>query len=283
MPLKMDFYKGTKRKLCLGLVACFFVFFCCIFNSFAKSDKKEFMTAQAAIIVDLNKNKTIYAKNIHSRLAPASTTKVLTALVVLEKLGVERNVEISGNASIVEPTQIGLRQGVMYNSLDLLNAVLISSANDASVALAEATAGSESEFAVMMNKKARSLGAKRSHFANASGLSAKNQYSTAYDLYRIVKAALNNPVIYQIMKKKIEKIKDSKGNEIALKNHNRLLFRMSYPLVLGKTGYTITAKHCYAGVAYFGDRSYAVVILKSRKPWQDIEILLKLIRKILKT
>lgn len=279
----MDFFKGTMRRLCLGLVICFFVLFCYIFNSFAKSEKKEFITALAAIVVDLDRNKTIYAKNIHSRFTPASTAKVLTALVVLEKLGIDRDVEISRNASIVEPTQIGLREGTTYNSLELINAVLISSANDASVALAEAAAGSESEFAKMMNKKARSLGAKRSNFVNASGLSAQNQYSTAYDLYRIVKAALDNTVIYQIMKKKVEKIRDSLGNEITLNNHNRLLFRMSYPLVLGKTGYTKKAKHCYAGVAYFGNKRYAIVILKSRRPWQDIGNLLNFIKKKLKT
>lgn len=269
------------KKSYIKYSLCLFVFFCYVFNSFAKSDKKEFVTAYSAIVVDLKKNKIIYAKNIYSRLAPASTQKVLTALVVLEKLGLNKDVEISRNASVVEPTQIGLDEDETYNSLGLINAVLISSANDASVALAEAAAGSESEFAKMMNKKARSLGARRSNFVNASGLSAKNQYTTAYDLYRIIKAALNNPVIYQIMKKKRESIKNSKGNEITLFNHNKMLFKMRYPLVLGKTGYTRVAKHCYAGIAYFGDKKYAIVILKSRKPWLDIKNLLNLIKKIL--
>ena len=265
------------RKQYLIFFICVFISFFLIFNCFAKSNNKQFVTAQSAILVDLNKNKILYSKDIHTKRAPASTIKILAALVALEKIGTNTDVKISKTAVSVEPTKIWLAQGAKYNSLDLINAILISSANDASIALAEAVSGSEPEFAKIMTKKARQLGAKNSNFKNASGLPKKNQYSTAYDLYRIVKAAFKNSVIYQTMKKKKEKIKGTLGKEITLTNHNKMLFRKAYPLVLVKTGYTKSARHCFAGVVYFGKRKYAIVILKSRKPWTDIENLLGLI------
>lgn len=266
------------KKIWAALIAVSFILFCLDIPSFAKSNKKIFITAESAILVDLTRNRILYSKNIHNKCAPASTIKILTALVALEGLGAQKEVEVSKKANGVQPSKIWLSQYATYNSLDLINAVLISSANDASVALAEATAGTEAEFAKIMNKKAGSLGAKHSNFINASGLPAENQYSTAYDLYRITKAAFKNSIIYQIMKKKRETIKDSSGKEIKLINHNKLLFRKTYPLVLGKTGYTKSARHCYAGVAYFDKKEYAIVILKSRKPWDDIEKLLGLVK-----
>ncbi|MDD5005319.1 MAG: D-alanyl-D-alanine carboxypeptidase [Candidatus Omnitrophica bacterium] len=266
-----------KKSFVKYFILLFLLFFY-IPDCFAKPNKKELVTAQSAILVDLARNKIIYAKNIHTKLAPASTVKVLTALVTLEQLGANAEVEVSRNASCAQPSKIWLKPGEKYNSLDLINAALISSANDASVALAEAVAGSEFQFAKIMNKRAKSLGAKNSNFINATGLPAKNQYSTAYDLYRLVRIALDNPVVCQVMKKKNEKITSDAGKEISLVNHNKLLFRMSYPLVLGKTGYTKNAKHCYAGIAYYGKKKYAVVVLKSSKPWTDVKKLLSLVK-----
>ena len=264
-----------------GIVSfvCFFVLFCFCLDCFAKSirrNKRELITAESAIVVDLSKNKFIYSKNIHTKRAPASTIKILTALIAIEELGSQAEVEISENASSVSPSKVWLTPGASYNSLDLVNAVLLSSANDASVALAEAVAGSEAKFAKKMNKKARLLGAKNSNFINASGLPAKGQYSTAYDLYRITKAAFKNPTIHSIMKKKREKIKASTGKEITLTNHNKLVFKKQNPVVLLKTGYTKSAKHCYAGMAYLGKKKYVIVILKSRSPWRDIDRLVEL-------
>jgi len=267
----------NRKYLAAGICLCFLFLY--VFNCFAKLEKKaSVVTASSAIVVDLKKNKIAYSKNIHIKRAPASTIKILTALVALERLGPDTIVEVSRNASLAEPSKIWLKPGEKYRSIDLIKAVLISSANDASVALAEAVAGSESQFAKIMNKKARSLGAKNSNFINASGLPAKNQYTTAYDLYRITKAALKNPVIYQIMKKKKTVIQGSDGRSIDLVNHNKLLLKKSYPLVLVKTGYTKSARHCYSGIAYAKNKEYAIVILRSRKPWTDIDNLLGLVK-----
>ena len=167
----------------------------------------------------------------------------------------------------------------MYNALDLINAILISSANDASVALAEAVAGTEKEFAKKMNATARELGAQDSHFANASGLPNKDQYTTVYDLHLIAKEALKRPDIYNIMRKRKMTIQGSRGKEIQLVNHNKLLFRKNYPVVLLKTGYTKSAKHCYVGKIYLNGGEYVFAFLKSRKPWTEIDHIISLIKK----
>jgi len=245
-----------------------------------KSKKKYIFTAASAIIVNLDNDKIIYKKDIYAKHEPASTLKLLTALIALEDLGIKKGVKVSKKATLAEPSKIWLTEGATFNSLDLVKAALMSSANDACVAIAEAVSGSESEFANAMNKRAKKLGAKSSNFVNASGLPAKKQYTTAYDLYRIAKTALDNPVIYNIMKTRKCSINGDQGSSINLRNHNKLLFRKKHSdTILVKTGYTKSARHCYAGVVYIGNKRYAIVILRSRKPWADIASLVDFIKK----
>lgn len=228
------------------------------------------VTAQAVYAVDHTNRRVIFSRNAHQRFYPASTVKLLTALVVLDRLDLDEKVVVSRHAVGVQPTVAGLTRGATYSAKHLLEVLLATSANDAGVALAEAVAGSETAFAALMNDKARSLGARESHFTNPTGLPHNNQYTTAYDLSIITRAAFKNPFINRVMKKKSVTIEGSDGKSISRNNHNKLLWRVSEPCVLGKTGYTIAASHCYAGMAYYDDRSVSVVILKSRKPWQDI-------------
>jgi len=260
-------------------ISVFFTGFILIFISFiepssAIPSKKISITAKAAILVDCNSDEFVFSKNIDEQLACASTTKLLTALVALEQLGTETQVKISQNSWNVEPSKAGLKKGAYYTSGDLVRAALIASSNDACVALAEAVAGSEEKFAVLINEKAKRLGAVNSNFVTSSGLPAKDHYSTVYDFYLIARAALRNSFINAAMRNKKIVIEGSDNKKITLRNHNKLLFRWSSPLVLGKTGYTRKARHCYAGIIYYEGRQYAIVILKSRKPWHDIENLL---------
>ncbi len=268
--------------LCIG----FFVVFGISPFSYAKAKKKRSssaagsaFSAQAIIIVDVTKNRTLYSRNSHARYAPASTVKLLTALVALEQLGMKSQVRISRKAANTEPTKIWVSAGDSYRSGDLINAILVSSANDASVALAEAAAGSEREFAKRMNRRARKLGAKNSNFINASGLPGKGQYTTAYDLYRIAKAATANTTLNAILRKRKETIKSSRGKTTNLTNHNKLVFRRKYPVVLLKTGYTRSARHCYAGRIYLNGREYVFAFLKSGKPWTDIDKIISFIKR----
>jgi len=185
-------------------------------------------------------------------------------------------VVIRRSAVNVEPTKAGLTLGAKYSVKELLEVFLATSANDAGVALACAVSGNESEFARLMNKKVRALGCRNSRFLNATGLPNKGQYTCAYDLTLITKSAFSNGFIASTMKKKQITITGSDGKAIIRNNHNKMLWRYSMPLVLGKTGYTRSARHCYAGMAYYGDRNVSIVILKSRKPWNDISLILGL-------
>jgi D-alanyl-D-alanine carboxypeptidase len=151
---------------------------------------------------------------------------------------------------------------------------LAASANDAAVALAEAVAGSEDAFAGLMDRKARDLGMTDSHFTNATGLPDTSQRSSAHDLAILSHAAFHHPFIKKAMAKKRVTITDSNARKISRVNHNKMLWRLNHPRVLGKTGYTRSAQHCYAGMAYYHDRRVSLVILKSRQPWADIVSLL---------
>lgn len=177
------------------------------------------------------------------------------------------------------PTRAGLFAGASYSVGELLEVLLAASANDAAVTLAEAVAGSENAFADLMNEKARELGMHDSHFANATGLPARSQRSSARDLAILTRAAFGHSFIKKVMAEKYVTITDSDGRRISRVNHNKLLWRLEHPQVLGKTGYTRLAQHCYAGIAYFDDRRVSLVILKSRKPWSDIYSLLGVPRK----
>jgi len=267
--------KNVLKILHFGLSFSILIFAFYIYNvpcAFAAKGRN--VTARSAVVMDLDNKKVIYARNPNLKLAPASTTKLVTALVVLDRLGLNDIVQISKDAASVVPSKANLKAGASYKVQDLLCALLISSANDAAVALAEAASGSEAEFAKLMNDKARSLGANSSNFLTASGLPKKGQYSTAFDLALIAGKALSQPLIKETLSKKYVWIVGSDGRRVLLKNHNKLLWRMPSPVVLGKTGYTAKAKHCFAGVADCNNRRVAIAVLKSRRPWYDIRAIL---------
>lgn len=232
------------------------------------------VTAQAVYAVDQSTGKVICAKNARMRLYPASTVKLMTALVVLDRSNVTAEVVVSSRAANVEPTKAGLTPDASHSVGELLEVLLAASANDAAVALAEAVAGSEDEFAALMNRKAKELGMRDSHFTNATGLPSRAQRSSAHDLAILTRAAFRHPFVKKVMAKKRVTITDGDGRKISRFNHNKLLWRLEHPQVLGKTGYTRSAQHCYAGIAFYDDRRVSVVILKSRKPWSDIFSLL---------
>lgn len=243
-------------------------------RSHKRNRRSSTVTAQAVYALDLTNRKVLYSRNAKKKFYPASTTKLLTALVVLDRMSLDRRVPVSRRAVDAAPTKAGLTCGATYSVCDLLKVLLATSANDAGVALAEAVAGSEPAFARLMNQKAKSLGAFDSHFENATGLPNPRQVTTAYDLSVITRAALSHDFIAAVMKQKVVSICGTDEKEITRPNHNKLLWRIDEPCVLGKTGYTKAAGHCYAGIAYYDDRRVSVVILKSRKPWRDICLIL---------
>ncbi len=236
-----------------------------------KSKKTYRVSARSAILMDADNQKQLYGKNVHARIFPASTTKVMTALLVMENLPLNKIVMVSKEATWVQPTKAGLMTGEQYKVSDLLYVAIMRSSNDASVVLAQAVAGSESNFLKMMNKRAYQLGARHTKFANSNGLPTKTtQYSTAYDMSLIFKQALKYPFFKDLLHLKNKTIMSESQRTIPIKSYNKLLWKNWKREIAGKTGYTRQARHCFVG--YFEDKKkvYIVAVFGCNRRWEDI-------------
>jgi D-alanyl-D-alanine carboxypeptidase (penicillin-binding protein 5/6) len=218
--------------------------------------------AKAAVVMD-SSGAVLYAKYPDSRLAPASTVKLVTAMVVIDRINPEHMVKISRSAGKVRSIQPRLHADEELTVSDLMHLALIKSVNSAAVALAEATAGSERDFVALMNRKAREIGAHDTLFANASGLPHGVQYTTARDLALILKAALEYPMIREILGKKECLIRTNGGREIFIENSNDLLW-MQGNMIGGKTGYTGNARHCFVYAINTGKGPLYTAVLGAR-------------------
>ncbi len=188
--------------------------------------------------------EVLFAKYPDARLAPASTVKLITAMVAIDMLDPAMKVKVSRNAARVRSIKPRLRPDEELTVSDLLHLALMRSINGAAVALAETAAGSEQEFVTLMNQKARELGANNTLLANASGLPKGRQYSTANDLVLIMRAALTYPLIREILGTKFYLLKRDNGNDVLVENSNDLLWQEDN-VIGGKTGYTGNARHCF--------------------------------------
>lgn len=204
----------------------------------------EEIKSRAAVAMDAATGRVLYAKNPEHFLMPASTTKLITALVVLDNVRLSDVVTVSRKAAHTAPTKVGLKEGDKVTIETLLHAMLIKSANDAAVALAEAVAGSEEEFVGLMNKKAQEIGAENTRFINANGLPGEGQHITAYDLAKIMRVAILSPVLKEILNKRVTEVSTQSGRTVLITNTNKLLWH-DEDIVGGKTGYTRQARHCF--------------------------------------
>ncbi len=257
------------RHLCLYLI----VLLCCPAPVLAKKKKGAYsVSAEAAIFSNSTEVVRYYGKNVHTRVLPASTVKVMTALLVLERLPLNKVVKVSPRATYPQPSKIYVKPGETFRVKDLLYAIMLKSANDASVVLAEAVAGSEEKFVRLMNKRARQLGAKHTRFANAHGLpSKKKQYTTPYDMYLIFRAALKHDFFRELVATKYRTIYSQQGRKISLKTHNKILFMDWKRKLYGKTGYTKAAKACFVGYLKKGESICIIAIFGCSRRWTDIK------------
>lgn len=235
----------------------YFLFFSaiCLPNSFAGG-----INSQAAVVMDVSTGEILIAKNSDDLLPPASTAKLMTAIIVMEKANLSEVVTISQKAAQAHPFRVGFKKGDRVTIEALLFAALIKSANDAAVALAEAVAGSEESFVSFMNEKAASIGALNTKFINATGLPGIGQFITALDLSRIMKYAMGYPKLKGILATPSAEVSTEKGKAIFLKNTDKLLWS-DEQVIGGKTGYTNSAKHCFVFAAERDGKTIIVSLL----------------------
>ncbi|BCX14619.1 MAG: hypothetical protein KatS3mg088_302 [Patescibacteria group bacterium] len=216
------------------------------------------LSAQSVIGLDLDTNVTLYEKNPDLPVLPASITKLVTAMVALESF--DKNALFSFNGEYIDGQKMGLLKGERMKVIDLINALLVYSANDAAYLLAENYPGGVEAFVQAMNEKAASLGALNTHFENPTGFDGQNHKTTASDLMLISKAAIDNPDILDIVKKKEIDLVSSDGKiRHNLKNTNKLLGILDGVVGL-KTGWTENARENL--VTYFvKDNHHLLIVL----------------------
>ncbi|MDY0408362.1 D-alanyl-D-alanine carboxypeptidase family protein [Virgibacillus soli] len=220
---------------------------------------------KSAILIERDTGKILFEKEAHEQLPPASMVKIMTLLLVMEEidkgnLKKDELISISENAANMGGSQIFLEAGEEMTVDDLLKGIAIASGNDASVALAERVAGSEEAFVKKMNEKVQALQLKNTKFQNASGLPAKEQYSTAYDMARIAKELLKYEDITNYTSIYEDYLRKGKENEFWLVNTNKLV--RFYKGVDGlKTGYTNEAGYCLTSTAKKQDMRVISVVM----------------------
>jgi len=233
------------------------------------------VVAQSAAVVDSYSGDFLFAKNENAKQYPASSTKILTAIIVIESGDLDHLVTVDLADTKVEPSSLGLKPGEQYTRRQLLFGLLLKSANDVAMALARDNAGSVSAFAEKMNLRAAQLGATSSHFANPHGLHDPNHYTTAHDLVLIGRAAMQQPLFREIVSTVYYTWRVPSGQIDQLRNHNRLLRHFAGCNGL-KTGYTRIAQQVLVSSALRGGHEVISVVLHTDKPgiWDDSKALL---------
>lgn len=224
------------------------------------------ITADAAVLMDARTGQVLYDKNAEQRRPPASTTKIMTALLAIEGGDLRQVVTVSPKAASVGEASMDLKAGEKLTLEDLIYGAMLQSGNDACVAIAEHIAGTESNFVLIMNQKARVIGAKNTSFKNTNGLPAAGHYTTTRDLALITRYALSNPVFQKIVSTR-SKIVGTQG-ERYLNNTNRLLWSYSWADGV-KTGTTNEAGNCLVASATREGRQLISVVFHSDDRWQD--------------
>ncbi len=240
---------------------------CLVLFSFSESAYAFGTGAEGSVLIEADTKQIIFADRENKRLPMASTTKIMTALVALEKGNLKDIIKVSENAQNQEGSSVYLRAGDEISLEDLLFGLMLNSGNDAAVAIAEGVGGDSEGFVRMMNEKAAEIGLKNTEFQNPNGLSAEGHYSSAYDLALIFSKAMEFEEFRRIVSKKEYQIKTG-GAVTYLRNHNRLLWQYD-GCIGGKTGYTKDSGRCLVSCAERDGVRLICVTLNDRNDWQD--------------
>lgn len=234
-------------------------------NSVCAEDLKMTQNAKSSILIESSTGEIIHAKNENERLAPASMTKIMSLILIMEEiekgnLKLDEIITTSENASKMGGSQIYLEQGEKMSVDDLLKAICVGSANDAIVALAERISGSEEAFVYKMNEKAKEMGLKNTNFKNATGLDTANHYSSAYDMAYMAKELVRHDKILEYSGIYETYLRENTNKKFWLVNTNKLI--KTYDGMDGlKTGYTKEAGYCLTATAKRGDMRLISVIM----------------------
>ncbi len=227
----------------------------CVVDGDIVAEDLDLSQVSSAALFSLSTNETILAKNVYEKLAPASLTKIMTALVALKYGSPDEVLTASANVKITESgaQTVGIKEGDKMTLTQALHLLLINSANDAAVMIAEGVGGSVEGFSELMNQEAKEIGATNSNFVNPHGLTADNHYVTAYDMYLIFNAALEYNLINEIisMPSYTTVYKDKNGNDKEISVNTTNLYLQgeknapdAITVIGGKTGTTNAAGHC---------------------------------------
>ncbi len=230
--------------------------------------------AHSIILKELRSGRILFEHEPEKRLSPASLTKIMSALVILEKGHLDDLVTISRNAAHAPKTHLRLKTGEVFRLGDLLKAMMMVSANDACLAAAEHVGGDEEQFVLLMNAKAKALGLSGTHFSNGCGFDGPDHYSTAEDLAKLSEIAMQNAVFRGLVREEREMITPASSHRVyILHNTNRLLGRI--PGVEGvKTGFTSKAGRCLIAKVSQNGSDLLLVILNSNRRWNTAKNLI---------
>ncbi len=237
---------------------------------FASPDLEK-LTAQAVILIEADTGKVIYEKNAEKKMYPASTTKIMTTILALEKSNLNDVIMVSENAAGTEGSSMQLATGDQLPMIDALYGIMMLSGNDASIAVAEHISGLVENFAALMNEKAQRLGAFHTHFANSCGLPDPNHYTTAHDLARIGAYAYKNPMFREIIKTQYKSFSWREYQAPVLFENTNLLLG-NYQGINGmKTGYTEAAGECLVASAERDGVNLIAVVLHCAQDYRWYE------------
>ena len=230
--------------------------------------------AHSILLKELRSGRVLYEHESDKRMSPASLTKIMSGLVILEKGRLDEQATVSKNAARAPKTHLRLKTGEVFRLEDLLKAMLIISANDACLAAIEHVGGDEEQFVMLMNAKAAELGLSNTHFSNACGFDGPDHYSTAEDLATLSEVAMQNAVFRELVREERTMITPVSGRRAyVLHNTNRLLGRI--PGVEGvKTGFTSKAGRCLIAKVSQGGSDLLLVILNSNRRWKTAKSLI---------
>ena len=247
------------KKICLFLLLFFVPFFV------YAEDLNLASNAKSAILIEASTGEVLYSKNANQRFAPASMTKIMSLILIMENIengNLKWNdiVVVSKNASAMGGSQIFLETNELITVEDLIKGISIASGNDATVAMAEKIAGTEASFVKLMNDKAKSLGLKNTNFVNSTGLDANNHYSSAYDMALMAKELVKHEKILEFSNTYEDYLRKNTDKSFWLVNTNRLVKFYSYIDGL-KTGYTSNAGYCLTATGKKGDMRLISVVM----------------------